>query len=244
MNNKRKIVWAGDSTVARNSFASYPQTGMGQGFLLYIKQNITLLNLAVNGRSTKSFIDEQRMPEAYFALQEGDFFFIQFGHNDQKKEDPLRYEEAFGGFQVNLEKFANVARNRGAQPVFITPLVRRHFKEDGTLMPSHGDYPQAMRELAEKMDVPLIDMQALSEKYVEALGPERSRLLYMNFPAGLYENYPAGLEDNTHLTAEGARQYAGLLAAALWERGEPFRGLLLEECGRLPAMYKTILNVR
>ena len=235
---KRRIVWAGDSIVAPNGFATYPQTGMGQGFRLYTAEDAELINLAVNGRSTKSFIDEQRMPEAYFTLGEGDFFFIQFGHNDQKKEDPLRYAAAYGDYQLNLEKFYNVASNRGAEAVFITPPVRRHFGKDGRIIPSHGDYPAAMKEKAAELGVLLVDLQSLSKAYIEAAGAEESRRLFMNFPAGRYANYPEGKEDNSHLTADGARIFAGLVAADLWAKGEPYRAILRPECAALSERLK------
>lgn len=239
---KRKIVWAGDSTVARNGFATYPQTGMGQGLLLYLREDIELLNLAVNGRSTKSFIDEQRMVKAYFSLAEGDFFFIQFGHNDQKAEDPARYAAAYGAFSQNLEKFVNVARNRKAVPVLLTPLCRRRFGADGRIINTHGDYPEAMRRKASELGVWLIDLHKLSAAYLETLGSEASRSLFMNFPAGQYENYPEGLEDNTHLTAEGARQFAALAAAALCEAGEPYRSLFRPECARLAERWQVLFE--
>ncbi len=222
-----KIVWAGDSTVAFNSFKTYPQTGMGQALPRFLKKEIGLLNLAVNGRSTKSFIDEQRMVEAYFALEEEDIFLIQFGHNDKKKEDPTRYTSAYGSYQDNLTKFVNVARNKKAFPVLVTPIVRRE-ASDGELMNTHEDYPSAMRDLAASLDVPLIDLTALSKKLVESYGIEKSKRFYMNFEAGLYPNYLQGLNDNTHLRPCGALVFASLLAKGLWNLGGPYRALLHE----------------
>lgn len=223
----RTIVWAGDSTVARNGPATYPQTGLGQGLLPYLKPEVRLLNLAVNGRSTKSFIDEQRMPEAYFALGEGDFFFIQFGHNDEKTEDPLRGTAPFGDFSLNLEKFVNVARNRGALPVLLTPVCRRHF-EGTKLIDTHWAYADAVRVTARRLDAALIDLTALSMELLRELGPERSKALYMHVKAGQFEAFPHGLEDDTHLREEGAALFAGLIAGALRGLGGPYASLLKE----------------
>lgn len=227
MKRKHKIVWAGDSTVARNGLDTFPQTGIAQAFEQLIKPDVEILNLAVNGRSTKSFIDQQRMPKAYFNLGEGDFFFIQFGHNDQKIEDPLRYADPFGEFQKNLEKFINVARNRGAEPLLITPICRRQFAPDGTLMRTHGLYPEATLRKAKEMHCKAADLNALSRAELEARGEAGSRALFMNFDAGIYENFPDGLEDNTHLSREGAEVFARLLAEELRSWGGIWEAYLL-----------------
>ena len=99
------IFWAGDSTVQYNDITTYPQTGIGQVFHLFVKPEIKVENHAKNGRSTKSFIDESRIPAIYDRITQGDFLFIQFGHNDEKIQDPDRYTEPFSEFCVNLEKF-------------------------------------------------------------------------------------------------------------------------------------------
>ncbi|MDE7018469.1 MAG: GDSL family lipase, partial [Lachnospiraceae bacterium] len=96
------IFWAGDSTVQYNGIMTYPQTGIGQVLHLFLKPEVKVENHAKNGRSTKSFIDESRLPAIYDKISEGDFFFIQFGHNDEKKEDPDRYTEPFSDYMVNL----------------------------------------------------------------------------------------------------------------------------------------------
>ena len=116
------IFWAGDSTVQYNDITTYPQTGIGQVFHLFVKPEIKVENHAKNGRSTKSFIDESRIPAIYDRITQGDFLFIQFGHNDEKIQDPDRYTEPFSEFCVNLEKFVNVARNKKAFPVLALPI--------------------------------------------------------------------------------------------------------------------------
>ncbi len=233
LENMRKIIWTGDSTVARNSFSTYPQTGIGQGMERYLQDDVLLLNLAVNGRSTKSFIDEQRLVRAYFDLAEEDFLFIQFGHNDQKMEDPNRYADPWGEFRVNLGKFVAVSRNRSAYPVLITPVARRLFGEDRKIIPNHGDYPAAMIATAQQLQVPLIDLYSDSIALLNELGDERSKELFMCFPPGQYERFPEGAEDNTHLTAKGARVFAELIAKRLWALGAPYRDLLAEAVAEL-----------
>ena len=97
------IFWAGDSTVQTNNYATYPQTGIGQVFSLFLREGYQVENHAKNGRSTKSFLDEGRLAVIEQRLGEGDFLFIQFGHNDEKSEDPSRYTDPFSSFMENLE---------------------------------------------------------------------------------------------------------------------------------------------
>ena len=104
------VFWAGDSTVQYNDITTFPQTGIGQVFHLFLKPEVAVENYAKNGRSTKSFIDESRLSVIYDRISEGDFLFIQFGHNDEKKADPERYTEPFGAYMENLEKFVNAAQ--------------------------------------------------------------------------------------------------------------------------------------
>jgi len=223
-----KIFWTGDSTVKENDFTTYPQTGIGQGMKLFLKKEILLCNHAENGRSTKSFIDEFRLAKVYEEIREGDFLWIQFGHNDSKIEDPSRYCEAFGEYQENLERFVNVARNRKAHPILITPLCRRWFEKEHQLHDSiHGDYPHAMIEVAIILNVPCINLYQLSRQLLEHLGSEKSKHLFMNIAPAEFNNYRDGLEDNTHLRYEGAVVFAELIAKELKELGGIYQELLI-----------------
>ena len=125
-----KIFWAADSTVQTNDFTTYPQTGIGQVFPLFVKNEYQIVNHAKNGRSTKSFMDEGRLKAIEEQIGAGDFLFIQFGHNDEKKEDPTRYTEPFSTYMENLETFIRVAKDHSAYPVLITPLERRCFMDE------------------------------------------------------------------------------------------------------------------
>ena len=223
-----RIYYAADSIVSQKNIFTYPETGIGQMLPLYLKRTVRIQNYAENGRSTKSFIDESRLADIYNDIRKGDFLFIQFGHNDEKQADPNRYTEAFGDYQVNLEKFINVARNRDAYPVLITPLCRRQFNVNGILADTHGEYPEAMRQVANRLEVPLIDLCTLSFEAVSNAGDEASKQWFMNFPAGLYPNFPAGKEDNSHLRPDGAMFFAGIIAKELKKLGGIYADLLLE----------------
>jgi lysophospholipase L1-like esterase len=226
---KKYIYWAGDSTVKDNKFTSYPQTGLGQGLRLFMKPEVEIVNHAENGRSTKSFIDEARLAHIYNALRRDDFLFIQFGHNDAKVEDPSRFTEAYGEYQENLERFVNVARNRNAYPVLITPLCRRWYDDEGTLKENiHGDYPAALKAVALKLGVPIVDLYEMSQTYLKEIGEVKSRRLFMQLPQGEYDNYPEGLDDNTHLTYDGAVLFARCIADGLKQLGGIYEELLGE----------------
>ena len=223
------IFWAGDSTVQTNDYFTYPQTGIGQVFSLFIKEDYHVENHAKNGRSTKSFIEEGRLQKIEEGIGEGDFLFIQFGHNDEKKEDPTRYTEPFSSFIANLERYIRSARDRGAYPVLITPLERRLFDETGHLKPSqHKDYVAGMRLTAERCQVPLVDLYQMSRKALTQAGEQESRRWYMFFPKGAYAEHPEESRDNTHLRYEGAVLYGSMIAQGLRKLGGIYAEILTE----------------
>lgn len=226
MKMEKHIFWIGDSTVHFNHVDTWPQRGMGQELEAYLRPGVVVWDYAENGRSTKSFWDQGLFEPVRKAMGEGDFLFIQFGHNDEKSEDPARYA-APKAYQENLLRYADIARAAGVLPVLITPLTRRKF-EGEKLLESHGAYPAAVRELAAREDIPLIDLTAASRKLVGELGDEGSKALYMNFPAGLYPNHPEGSDDNTHLRQCGAFRFAGLVAEGLKALGGVYAELLYD----------------
>lgn len=222
------VFWAGDSTAQYNDITTFPQTGIGQVFHLFLKPEVAVENYAKNGRSTKSFIDESRLSVIYDRISEGDFLFIQFGHNDEKKADPERYTEPFGAYMENLEKFVNAARDKKAWPVLITPLERRCFVDEHHLgAGEHGDYVEAVKRTAEKLNVPYIDLYSMSRAEMEKAGAEKTKEWYMHLPEGVYPYHMEGLEDNTHLKYLGAVVYGGCIARGLKELGGIYSDLLV-----------------
>lgn len=222
------IFWAGDSTVQYNDILTFPQTGIGQVMNLFLKPEVRVENHAKNGRSTKSFIDESRLTPIYDKITAGDFLFIQFGHNDEKKNDPQRYTDPHSDYMVNLEKFVNAARNKGAWPVFITPLERRCFIDEEHLdIGEHTDYVAAMKQTAKNLNVPLIDLYSMSRTEMRKAGAEKTKEWYMHLPAGVYPSHMDGLTDNTHLKYMGAVVYAGCIARGLKELGGIYSDLLV-----------------
>lgn len=224
--SKKRIFLAADSTVAYNDISTYPQTGWGQVIHLYLQDNIEIHNHAMNGRSSMSFINEGRLKAIEEQIGEGDFLFIQFGHNDQK-EDPERGTSPYTTYQEYLTQYIEVARAHGAIPVFITSLYRRHFDEEGKLKENvHGEYPAAMKQLGERLGVPVIDLCSKSEVMLRELGDEASKALFMNLAPHISKKYPEGTIDNTHLQYAGAVSMAGLVAEGLKELGECYAELV------------------
>lgn len=209
-----RIFYIGDSTVQLNKFDTFPLTGMSQALELFTARDVQVMHHGKNGRSTKSFIDEGRFAEVMADMGQGDFLFIQFGHNDEKA-DPSRHTEPFGSYQDNLRYFIAQARSVGAYPVLITPIARRFFNEDGLFRPgSHGQYPEAMRQVGAAENVPVANLTAITEAYLAELGDEASKPLYV---------WP---RDNSHLKVEGAFTYAGFLCKELERFGKPYQDLL------------------
>ncbi|MBQ8149420.1 MAG: rhamnogalacturonan acetylesterase [Clostridia bacterium] len=222
------IFWIGDSTVQHNSLLTYPQTGIGQVFDRFIRTpQAHIENHARNGRSTKSFLEEGRLAPVCQRLREGDFLFIQFGHNDQKQEDPARYAPADTAYADNLRLFIRTARLRGATPVLITPLTRCNHRQ---LPPDRQFAPwvAAMKRVGEETGTAVIDLTRMSEELVDRWGETAAQDLYMTLPAGRYPAYPDGLSDKTHLQPLGAINFAALIANGLYQLGGAYAELLCE----------------
>lgn len=210
----KRIFYIGDSTVQLNKFDTYPQTGMSQVLELFLAPGVRVMPHGKNGRSTKSFLDEGLFEPVREQMEPGDFLLIQFGHNDNKA-DPARHTDPYGSYQENLRYYIRQARERGALPVLVTPISRRHFDDAGNFIPgSHGDYPDAMRQVGAQEGVPVADLTALTEELLAELGDEGSKPLFI---------WP---KDNTHLKYDGAFQMARLLCRELERFGRPYRDLL------------------
>ncbi len=202
------IFLAGDSTMAPKLAEKRPETGWGEMLEAHFKDGtIKVDNRALNGRSTKSFIAEGKWQAIIDAIKIGDFVFIQFGHNDQKKENADRYAGP-DDFMKNLTKFVDEVRAKGANPVLMTPVMRRRFDKDGKFFDTHGDYPGYTRTVAAEHKVPLIDMHQKSEAIILRYGLEGSKKLFLQLAPGENLNYPKGVEDNTHFSPLGAEKMA------------------------------------
>ena len=208
-----KIFLFGDSTCQYNDESTFPQVGWGQFFSEYLKDQYQVINLAKNGRSTRTFKVERLYEPCQKEISKGDYLFIQFGHNDEKVNSE-RFTEPYKDYQENLLFYINIARNSGATPVLLSSIYRRRFKKFGhhyKLDPNcHGEYPRAMEELAKRENVIFLDLTKASKEYIENMGRIKSKSLFMISMKGKYD-YPDKVFDNTHLVEKGARAVCELI---------------------------------
>lgn len=186
---------AGDSTVTDQPFE--PAAGWGQMLPRFFGPTISVSNHAESGETLKSFLAGHRLAKIVSRIKAGDWLMIQFGHNDQKMNWPQTYVAADGTYRDYLQVYVGEARRRGATPILVTSMHRNRFDSAGRVINTHGDYPSAMRETAEKLRVPLIDLNAVSAAFYEALGP-----------ANAWKAFSDGGRDLTHHNSYGAYQLA------------------------------------
>jgi len=215
---KKKIkVWMmGDSTMCNYELSRAPLTGWGMPFAIFFDSTVTIDNRAKGGRSTRTFISENRWQPISDSMQAGDYLIIQFGHNDEAKEE--KYKDRYTSpedYRKNLTRFVTTAKEKQVQPILITPVTRRYFDANGTIKQTHIVYSAIVREVAAEQQVPLIDLDEMSRKLVQELGAEHSKLLFNYLQPGEHPNYPNGIKDDTHFNEFGARKIAELVLSEI-----------------------------
>ena len=210
------IYIAGDSTAETRSESSYPAMGFGQVLGRSFDKNVIVNNCAISGYSSKSFADLGNLDDILGVIKPGDYLFICFGHNDQKPSLSL-HTEPYKSYQTYLLKYINGARRKKAIPVLITSVNRRTFLDNGKLDDSLGDYPDAMIQLGKRLKVPVIDLNGKSKILFEALGPEKTKELFLWLKPGEYPSYPDGIEDNSHFQEKGAIEICKIIAEGIKE---------------------------
>lgn len=202
----------------------YPITGWGQVFqpffvkdnLVSLKPGITADSVAVidrahGGRSTRTFFQEGRWRSVYENLKPGDYVLIQFGHNDSSEKNPERYVN-IQGYKEFLRLFVTQTKQKGANPIILTPVARNYPWKDGKLQNVHGEYAKAPIDVALEMNIPYIDLNTLSMDHFTSKGQDfTTNHYFMNFPENTYEAYPKGQKDNTHFQPEGAKAVATMV---------------------------------
>jgi len=229
-----KVYLIGDSTVADYTLdegymqKKYPITGWGQVFQQFLtKDSLKKLNKLIKsdsalvvdkakgGRSTRTFFEEGRWKDVLSTLEKNDLVLIQFGHNDAAKDKPERYVD-IPGYKDFLRMYVKETRAKGALPILITPVTRNYPWKDGKLGSAHGEYPQAVKDVAKELNVPIIDLTLLSAEFFTTKGNEFvSKNYFMNLDSEKYEAYPKGQKDNTHFQPEGAKAIAQLVYQSL-----------------------------
>ncbi len=215
-----RLYLAGDSTMA-NKPRDLPERGWGQALARFFKDPDTVQNHAMNGRSTASFISEGRWEKIVAALTPRDAVIIQFGHNDEKIEDPKRGTDPKTTFPENLRRFVREVRAKGATPILATPVSRRKFSPAGKLIPTHGAYPDAIRRVATEEKVPLLELETATATWLQAEGDEPTKKYFMWIEAGKHPKIPGGKKDDTHFVEAGAAKVASLAVAQIREQKLP-----------------------
>ena len=242
------VFMIGDSTMANKPLKEENQErGWGQMLPMMLQGKIRVDNHAVNGRSSRSFINEGRWDKVIEKMGKGDYLIIEFGHNDEKPGEK-RHTDPGSTFDDNLRMFAQKALEKGATPILMNSIVRRNFpasvtekaedrddnpptavgptknKEEGDiLVDTHGAYLISPRTVAAELGTPFVDLNALTHSLVQSLGREKSKELFMWIPANTYKFCPDGKIDNTHLNIYGGKVVAAIAAKAIAETVPEFK---------------------
>lgn len=210
VDNATTVFIAGDSTVTDQ--ANEPYVGWGQMLPRFFNERVAIANYAESGRALYSFKGEKRLEKILSLIKPNDYLFIQFGHNDQKDKSPG--SGPFTTYKANLKFYIAQAQAKGAQPVIITPMERRRWKEDQPQQ-TLSDFAEAARQTAKEENVPLIDLHAMSLRFYAALGPEKSLKAFVHYPENTFPGQTEALKDDTHFNAYGGYELARCVVEGL-----------------------------
>lgn len=198
------IFLAGNSTVVNQD--DEPWAAWGQMLPRFFGPGVAVANHAESGLSLASFLGSHRLEKVLSVMKPGDYLFIEFGHNDQKEKGPN--DGPFLAYTERLKLFISEARKKGGRPVLVTSTSRRSFGAGGKIENSLGDFPAAVRQVAQQENVPLLDLNAMTTRLYEAMGEEESKKAFVHYPANSYPGQSAPLADNTHFNPYGAYEVA------------------------------------
>ena len=223
--NLTNVFLAGDSTVTDQDIE--PWASWGQFITQYFNDEIVVANYAVSGSALNSFKASGRLKKILSLIKPGDYLIIEFGHNDEKIKG--EGNGAFGLYSNLLTEYIQSAREKGAIPILSTPTQRRAFNADGTLKPTHGDFPDAMRAVAKKTNTPLIDCTELTTQLYESWGDAISRKAFVQYPANTFPGQEKALEDNTHFNSFGANEVALCVIKGIRDLDIPLKNFIAKQ---------------
>ena len=208
------VYLCGNSTVVDQN--NEPWASWGQMITRWFNADISVSNHAESGLTAGSFLAQKRLEKIMTTLKAGDYVICEFGHNDEKEKGPGT--GAWYHYTRNLKIFIDNVRSKGATIVFCTPTQRRRFSDDNkTIIDTHGDFPAAMRTVAERENVPLIDLNDMTRDFFEALGYEDSKRALVHYPANTFPGQNEALADNTHFNPYGAYEVAKMVVMGIKE---------------------------
>jgi lysophospholipase L1-like esterase len=211
-----KVYLIGDSTIANKEAVVHPETGWGMPFTDFFDETVEIVNRARNGRSTRTFLSENRWVPIADSLNKGDYVLIQFGHNDEATGE--KYKDRYTSptdYRTNLIRFITETRSKKAIPVLITPVTRRYFSNDGHIKETHIEYSKVVHAVGIQYKVPVIDLDERSRAFFEKYGPEDSKIFFNHLAPGENPHYPNGIKDDTHFNELGARKVAEMVLKSI-----------------------------
>jgi lysophospholipase L1-like esterase len=218
------IFLAGNSTVVDQD--DDPWASWGQMIPRFLKPGIAVSNQAESGLSLGSFLSSNRLKKVLNMMKPGDYLFIEFGHNDMKEKGPD--DGAFKSYSERMRVFVDEFRKKGGIPVIVSPANRRSFGDDGKITNSLGDYPEAARQVAKELNVPFIDLNLMTKTLYETFGPDRSKNLFVIYPANTFPDQKEALNDNTHFNSFGAYQLAKCIIEGIRENNLGIKKYLIK----------------
>ena len=219
------VFLCGNSTVVDQE--DEPWSSWGQMITRWFDDRVVVANFAESGLSCTSFLVQLRLDKILTQLKRGDYVIVEFGHNDEKEKKPG--DGAWYSYSRNLKIFADRVRAAGGNIIYCTPTARRSFNNEGRISNTHGDYPEAMKSVARREQVPLIDLTQMSTTLYETLGEEGSKKVLVHYPAGTFPGQDKPLADNTHFNTFGAWEIAKLVVMGLKQIQSPLVGHLRED---------------
>lgn len=222
------IYIASDSTAQTYGPNDYPQAGWGQMLDNFFKSEVQIINKAIGGRSSKSFVLDGRLDNILVEIKPGDYLFVQFAHNDASSK-PERFADANTTYKEYLKKYIDGAIQRKAIPVLITPVCRRSVDAAGKFKDDFPAYTSAMKQVAEENNVILLDLSAKSRAYFDTIGFEAAKKFYFWTEKGESVKWPDGTQDDTHFKYEGAYEVARLVSEEVRDKIPDLAKYLLDE---------------
>ena len=210
------VFLCGNSTVVDQE--DEPWASWGQMITRWFGPQVAIANFAESGLSCTTFLAQLRLDKILSQLKKDDYVIVEFGHNDEKEKKAG--DGAWYSYSRNLKIFVDRVRAAGGHIIFCTPTARRFFK-DGHIENTHGDYPAAMKMVAEREQVPVIDLTQMSTVFYETLGEEGSKRALVHYPANTFANQEKPLADNTHFNPYGAWEIAKMVVMGLKQIQSP-----------------------
>lgn len=213
------IFLCGNSTVVDQPYE--PWASWGQMIPRWFGPEVAISNNAESGLTAGSFLGSYRLDKILTMMKKGDYVICEFGHNDQKEK--MAGAGAWYNFSYNLKVFIDKVRAKGGNIIFVTPTQRRRF-DDAThskILETHGDYPDAMRAVAKREGVPVIELHDMTRTFFEALGYENSKKALVHYPANTFPGQDKPLADNTHFNPYGAYEIAKMVVMGMKQLNLP-----------------------